>query len=94
MILCYIGKGIRNFPGSAVVKSLPAHAGDTGLTPGWETKIPLAPGQQSPCTATPEPAPWSPCTTTAAHAHHNRKEGVCEPQGKPCVLQLGPDTAK
>ena len=32
----------RDFPGGPVVKSLPCHAGDTGLIPGWGTKIPHA----------------------------------------------------
>ena len=32
----------RDVPGGPVVKSLPCHAGDTGLIPGWGTKIPHA----------------------------------------------------
>lgn len=32
--------------------------------------------------------------TTTAHARHNHKQRVCEPRGKPCVLQRGPDAAK
>ena len=35
-----IVKKKRDFPGGPVVKSLPCHAGDTGLIPGWGTKIP------------------------------------------------------
>ena len=30
----YIKKKCRGFPGGAVVESLPAHAGDTGSSPG------------------------------------------------------------
>ena len=36
----------------------------------------------------------SPSATTTAHTHRNHKQRVCEPQGKSCVLQRGPDTAK
>ena len=38
----------ENFPGGPVDKSPPSNAGDTGLIPGWGTKIPHAMGQLSP----------------------------------------------
>ena len=38
---------IRDFPGGPVVKNPPSNAGDVGLIPGWETKIPHAAGQLS-----------------------------------------------
>ena len=37
----------RDFPGGPVSKNLPSNAGDTGLIPGQETKIPHAVGQLS-----------------------------------------------
>ena len=37
----------RDFRGGPVVKSLPSNEGDTGLIPGWGTKIPYAKGQLS-----------------------------------------------
>ena len=43
-----------DFPGSPVVKNLPANAGDTGLVPGPGTKILHAEEQLSPCAATTE----------------------------------------
>ena len=42
------------FPGGAVVKNLPANAGD-GFKP-WPGKIPNAAEQLSPCATTTEPA--------------------------------------
>ena len=39
----------RDFPGGSVVKNLPCNAGDTGLIPGWGTKIPHATEQLSLC---------------------------------------------
>ena len=47
---------MRDFPGGAVVKNPPSNAGDTGLVPGWGTKIPHALGQLNLHTATTEPA--------------------------------------
>ena len=44
-----------DFPGGPVVENLPSNAGDTGLIPGWGTKIPHARGQLCPSTATTEP---------------------------------------
>ena len=35
-----------------MVKNPPAHAGDVGSIPGWETEIPHTTGQLSPCTET------------------------------------------
>ena len=42
------------FHGGPVVKNLPSNAGDMGLTPGLETKIPRDPRQLSPCNTTRE----------------------------------------
>ena len=39
----------RDFPDCPVVKNPPCNAGDTGLIPGQETKIPHATEQLSPC---------------------------------------------
>ena len=36
-----------DFPSCPVVKNPPSNAGDTGLIPGWGTKIPHASGQLS-----------------------------------------------
>ena len=69
-----------------MVKNLPSNAGDTGLIPGWGIKIPLATGQQSPGTATTEPALWSPCTTTREPECHNHCTRTPQPRG--------PDAAK
>ena len=38
-----------------MVQNLPCEAGEVGLTPGWEIKIPPALEQLSLCAATPEP---------------------------------------
>ena len=38
----------RDFPGGPMVKNPPSKAGDTGLIPGWGTKIPHAMGQLRP----------------------------------------------
>ena len=46
----------RDFPGGSVVKNLPCNAGDTGLIPGWGTKIPHAREQLNPSTTTTESA--------------------------------------
>ena len=45
----------RASPGGAVVKNLPANAGDAGSSPGQGTKIPHAMEQLSPCATTTEP---------------------------------------
>ena len=47
-----------------MVENLPCSAGDTGLIPGWGTKIPRAEEQLSPCTTTTEPT----AAITEAHA--------------------------
>ena len=36
-----------DFPGGPVVKNPPSNAGDSGLIPGWGTRIPHATGQLS-----------------------------------------------
>ena len=40
---------IRDFPAGLGVKTLLCNGGDTGLIPGWGTRIPHAAGQSSPC---------------------------------------------
>ena len=52
-----------DFPGSPVVKNLPANAGGHGFDP-WSGKTPPAVGQLSLCPTTTEPVPWSPCSAT------------------------------
>ena len=37
-----MNKALGNFPDGPVVKNSPSNAGDTGLVPGWGTKIPQA----------------------------------------------------
>ena len=44
-----------DFPHGPVVENLPSHAGDAGLIPGQETRIPHAAGQLGPQAATVEP---------------------------------------
>ena len=56
-----------DFPGGSVVKNPPSNAGETGLIPGWGTKIPHAEGQLSLCTATTEPV------GSGAHTPHYRE---------------------
>ena len=46
-------KNVRDFPGGAVDKNLPANAGDTG-SDLWSGKIPRAAEQLSPCATTAE----------------------------------------
>ena len=48
-----------------MVKKPPCNAGDMGLIPGWETRIPHAVEQLNPHTATTEPA------TTRESMRHN-----------------------
>ena len=47
-----------DFPGGAVVKNLPANAGDTGSSPGLGRSHMLQ--SISPCATITEPALWSP----------------------------------
>ena len=49
-----INQEMRGFPGGAVVKNLPANAGDTGSRPGSE-RSQHAVQQLSPCATTTEP---------------------------------------
>ena len=37
-----VSETLEDFPGSPVVRNLPRDEGDTGLIPGWGTKIPHA----------------------------------------------------
>ena len=46
---------VQGFAGGAMVKNLPSNAGEVGLIPGWETKIPHAVGQLSPHATITEP---------------------------------------
>ena len=48
-------KNLWDVFGGPVVENPPCNAGDVGLIPGRETKIPRAAGRLSPRTATPEP---------------------------------------
>ena len=77
-----------DFPGVLVVKNPPTNAGDVGLIPGWETKIPHATGQLSPHTATAEPTRPGSCApqlerenphaaTREKPAHHNEEPTHC-----------------
>ena len=65
-MLCYLEKHSWDVSGGAVVKNLPANAGDTGLIPG-PGKIPHAAEQLSPCATTTE------ACTTRAHAPQQEK---------------------
>ena len=56
-------KKILDFPDGAVVKNLPANAGDMGSILG-PRKIPHATEQLSPCATAPEPVLQSPRATT------------------------------
>ena len=38
---------LRDFPGGPVVKNPPSNAGDAGLTPGWEPRVPVPRGNQA-----------------------------------------------
>ena len=40
--------GPSDFPGGPVVKNSPCNAGDSGLIPGWGTKVPHASEKLSP----------------------------------------------
>ena len=50
IVSCWEG----GFPGGPVVKNLPCNAGDTGLIPGWGTKIPHVEEQLIPRVTTTE----------------------------------------
>ena len=52
-------KTARGFPGGAVVKNLPANAGDTGSSPGLGRSH-IAAERLSPCATTTEPARLEP----------------------------------
>ena len=75
-----------DFPGGTMVKNPPSNAGDAGLIPGWETKIPHAAGHLSPHATTTEPTHpnyrahvlCSPCATTREPAHHNERSRVTQ----------------
>ena len=51
----YITSQIGDFLDGSVVENLLCNSGDTGLIPGWETKIPHAFGWLSPCIAIEDP---------------------------------------
>ena len=72
-----------DFPGGPVVKNPCCNAGDAGLIPGRETKVPHAAGQLNPCATTRE---------KPDHAPQRSKEPTrCNERS--CVLQLRPDAA-
>ena len=52
ILLSHKNKWKQDSPGGPVVKSLPANAGNVGLTPDQGAKIPDAMVQLSPCAAT------------------------------------------
>ena len=82
---CFTKKvAFEDFPGSPVVKNLPANAGDTGLIPGQGTKISCALEQLGPCTTTTELEPMPACLNERVHITQQRS----------CVLQLRSDVAK
>ena len=76
----------RDFPGGPVVKNLPSNAGNTGLIPGWATKIPHAAGQLSLHTAATQPVP------SGAYMLQLEKPPTYNKRSH--VLQLRPNTAK
>ena len=55
----------RDFPGGPAVKNLPYSAGDVGLIPGCETKIPHSTGKLNLCSIAREKP-----------VHHN-KDSLC-----------------
>ena len=74
-----------DFPGGAVVKNLPANAGDTGLSPGpgkshmpWSNEA-RAPQLLSLHSRACEPQLLSPCAATT----EARAPRACAPQEKP-----------
>ena len=56
-----------DFLGGSVAKNPPANAGDTGLAPGWGTKIPRAAEQLSSTSCDY----WSPCAATRELTRYN-----------------------
>ena len=58
------------------MKNLPFNAEDTGLIPGWGTKIPYATGKLSPQVAT-QLEMVSPCTPTRKKPEHRSEEPAC-----------------
>ena len=77
----FIRQSCRDFPGGAVVKNLPASAGDTGLSPGpgrshmRQSNKAHAPQLLSLCSRAREPQLLSPCAT-AAEAHMPRARAL------------------
>ena len=70
----------RDFPGSPVIENLPSNAEYSSSIPGEGTKIPLATGKLSPCTATSQPAYSGACTQLERPTRYR--------------LQLRPDAGK
>ena len=60
-----------------MVKNLPSNAGNTGLIPGWETKIPHAAGQLSLLAAATEPVHSGAREPRLESVHNN--EGLTQP---------------
>ena len=60
-------------------KNPPCNGGDVVSVPGWETNIPHAEGQLSPCTATAEThVLWSPWASTREQEHHEERSRMAQ----------------
>ena len=80
--LTLINEKNRDLPCGSVVKDLPCNAEDTGLIPGWGTKILHAAEHLGPRTTTAEPTPQleSPgATTTEVHVLQSPHAKSTEP---------------
>ena len=103
-------KAKQGFPGGAVVKNLPANAGDAASIPG-PGRSHIAVEQLSSRATTTEPVVWGPGTVTAEPKPHNLLKPTCSracaaqperpPQGEGFTphrekpaQQRGPSTAK
>ena len=75
----------RDFPGGPMAKSLPCNARDTGLIPGWGTKIPHVVGQLSQLASTRE-------STLQFTDYTIREKPVCCNR-RSQMLKLRPDMA-
>ena len=74
----YLSKiALEDFLGSPVIKNTPRHAGDTGSTLSWGTKILLASEQLSPHAETTEDCMlWCPCATAKELLCLNKRSSV------------------
>ena len=80
-----VSETLEDFPGSPVVRNLPRNEGDTGLIPGWGTKIPRAAGKLKPfCCREPlqhnedsvQPKKGKKNTHTHTHTHKTPKHTI------------------